>query len=500
MNFARLLPFCLLAFPAFAQEPISFSLDPVFVSRFQPATSGDTRAADHVRELLEQRMGNDFIVLARTEVPDFEDYTAEVYLDSCPQDQFFGCAYVIGSRAQAEWVITGEVDGNQVSVSFIDINESRNVFSFTATVNPSDEAAFGDGVVKLLHEIIAGAAVERDLRGTVEDPAEKARREDAQREDLARSLQTLEGDLDTMVRTVESDIEPPRLTKFDLADTYQDSDQAKPWERVNMSQAQYVRFKNSGIPLNDWRVKERGRFGKVILSAALGPYGGPFSQYFDARSAFAQDLSVKEVEEYQYNVRKGGLVTNLEASFGVHKWFEVGFAAAFRSTKYTFRINQETEGQATPDPDELFLDPPQDVLKGGWQFGGRINFVPMATWAFRPTATVGFGVWKGQQIDTIVQLPSQYVPLGAPTMSLLELGGGGEVDISPPLALFARLMLEIPVSGDTLQEYHDGPPTLVNRATPDEQAGIGAEFQVGVRVRIGPLFKMNDGPKAYDED
>jgi hypothetical protein len=493
----------LLTDTAYAQ---AMTFDPVFVSRFVPETDAEEKAGEHLRTLLEERLSREFLLIARAEVPAFEDYTSEVYLQSCPKDEFFGCAFVIGSRAQAEWVVAGQVSagssGSDVTVVFIDVTDSRMVFSFEATVSPANEKAFADGVASLMHKIVAGAGEERDIRGAIEDPAERAAREKLQREALAASLSDLEGDLGAMARTVvEGEIENPRLTKDDLARKYTGSDEAKPWDRVGMSEAEYVRFRNSGKDLSTWRLLKHGRFGRIVVSAQAGPSGGPFSQQFDGRWGLNETtLALQEVDEFQEVENGGAIGAGLELAVGVHPWIDVGFGFIWRTGEYTYLFNQEVEGQVPTEPDPTYVDDAITSTMSSFEYVGRVRFVPMSTYSYRPFAQVGLGTWKGTSLDRIVEPPRYIAALAAPAATFLELGAGGELDPSKVLTVFAALQLQVPLAGQFVQEYQDGPPTIVNRAEPDGPRGGGAELMFGVRARLGPLLKFDEGPKSYDED
>lgn len=500
MRYAPLLVL-LYAAPVVAQD--TFALDPVYVSRFQPATPAVDAEAERVRTLLEDRLRSQFVMIERKDVPAFPDYSAEVYLVSCPAEKTLGCAFVVGARAEAEWVVTGAVapDGEElrVTVSFVDVVESRIVFSFDVALHEDDEAAFGDGVADLLDKLVRGAGAETDLRGEIETPLEKAEREEKEREMLAASLAGMQSELDVMARQVEDTrIEAPKLTARDMQQ-YADRDDVPPWQRIGMNESEYVRYRNSGRTLNDWRVLARGRAARPILSLGIGTAAGPWGQEFDGRRALDDaTLTVVEVDEYQELDNGTGLVADLEASFGVHRWIEVGFAASFRNSPYQFLFHKEVENEPAP------VDAPSTTRTSSWQLGGRAHFVPMSTWAFRPTGTVGIGVWKGSRLDQVIateSIPQGIVPLPAPSLVLLELGPGGEVDLGPNLTLFAKGLLELPVVATAYHEHQEGAALLATRGSPDGTWGAGLQLTAGVRVRLGPLWQSDsDAPTLSDDE
>jgi hypothetical protein len=504
------------ASPAWAQDapdapaepaepaPEQFSLDPVFVSRFEPEDPAVLDVSKHVRELLETRLRAQFILIERAEVPAFEDYSSETYLDSCPPAQFFGCAFVIGSRAQAEWVVTGQVSPSEeleggppsINVVFIDVNDSRVVFSFSASLAPDSEAAFADGVADVLDKIVQGAAVEKDIRD--EDPRAKAERERLNREALAQSLSDMEGELGALAANVPMEqLRDPKLTAEDLAQ-FAGGEEATPWDRIGLSQTQYLRFRNSGKTLADWNHLSRGRAARIIVSAGVGGVSGPWSQFFDGRRGLDRStLQPLQIREYQHVTHGGGLSTDLEVAVGVHKWIEVGFDATLRSTLYKYRFLSQVQDQDVVVPDI------NDHSLTTWQIGGRVSFVPMATWPFRPTGTVGIGWWQGTAIQHISQMPTGIEPLDAPTQLFLEIGPGVEVDLGDTITIYGKVMLDQQFAGDQLQAVETGPAILTELYTPDPADWRAPGFQItaGVRVRLGPLFtpKSRAAP-TLDED
>jgi hypothetical protein len=475
----------------------AFSLDTVFVSRFQASDPSLRPQADAARVMLERRLGSEFIVLARDEVPAFEDYSAEVYLSSCPPDQFFGCAFVIGERASAQWVITGELtdglDGPQVDLSFVDVADSRLVFSFSAEWSDSSAAVFGDTVADLLGKIVAGAAVERDIRE--ESAEQKAKRERDEIEALRQSLAGVEDELGALERSlVVERIEAPKLTEEQLR-AYRESEEAPPWERLGMSESTYVRYRNSGMSLARWRELSRGRSARVLVAASAGTAVGPWSQEFDGRRGLDNsNLQPIEIDQWQEVSRGEGLLLDLELGFGILPELTAYGSAAYRIGRFDYRFFNEVEGQTPPDVPEV-----QTAVLDTWQWAGRLEFAPFPTWTARPTLTGGLAFWAGRPIQKVSQLPASIQPMATPNQVFLELGPGGEMDLGRSMTLFIRGMFELPVAGNRIQEYSEGRAVLTTRADPDGKAGLGVQLSAGLRVRIGPLWESRAVVPSLDD-
>jgi hypothetical protein len=486
---------------ASAQQPATFSLDPVFVSRFQPESPDLDGEAQEIRALLEKELGSAFLVMGRDEIPDFDDYSAEVYLQSCPPAEHLGCAFVVGEKGSAEWVVTGRVaEGHRVTVAFIDVGESRVVFDFLVDLDDTSEEELSGAVAEVLNQIISGAATAKDLREGSETDEERRRREADQRALLAKSLEGVDAELETITRTTTGRLEDPKLTKADL-EALKERDDASPWERMGLTEAQYLRWRNSGVKIDAWRAKLRGREGRIVASASVGPAAGPWGQEFDGRKALSAanpNLPPVEVFEYQELNNGPGLTAEVEAAFGVHRWLQVGGYVGFRNAKYQYLFHTEVEGQAAD------VDEPLSLAPATMQVGARADFVPMSTWAFRPTGTLGVGFWKGKAVQELLALPEDgsLKPLDKPSLVLLEVGPGAELDLGPIVTVFGRALLAAPLKAYAYQEYRTGPPVLVTRPEPDGSWGAGFQLTAGVRVRVGPLYgkSVKRPTSAEDEE
>jgi hypothetical protein len=381
-----------------------------------------------------------------------------------------------------------EGDALKIAITYIDVTASRVVFSFESRVATDDEAAFAAAVSELLHRILKGAAAAVDLRGEVESDKAEFERRKQEHAMLAASLADMEGDLAAMERVVpEGPIAPPKLTMEKLREEYGDRDDAKPWERYRMSEAEYVRYRNSGLTLVDWRHLARGRAARVTISAGFGPSWGPWGQQYDARAALDAETLITPVEVVEWQELDGGsglVLGDVEASIGVHRWFEAGLYVTMRSTLYRYLFHAEVEGQPT-DVDAPSLD---RIVTS--QVGARVHFVPMATSNVRPTAGMGIGRWSGARIDEISEMPAWAIPLDRPSLFLLEIAPGGEIDVGDTVTLYGRSSIEVPLFGDRLQQHQNGAPLLAeqSRSEPDHSYGAGLQLVVGVRARIGPLW------------
>jgi len=479
----------LVASPAGAQSPMRFSLDPVFVSRFLASEPELEVEAVELRALLEAAFGARFLVIPREDVPAFEDYDAEVYLRSCPPDHALGCAFVIGERAKAEWVVTGEVrqgdEGLEGTVYLLDVARSQVARTLGVVLDPEDpdvQAAVATYVGDVLNRVIDNPVTEADVRQTVDTEGAR-QREWAQSE--AEALEQLEGELgDIERRDASGRIDRPRVTEDDLEE-YRFRDDIAPWEQVDMNEDQYLRFMNSGRPLDEWRLMMQGRLGQIVFHVGLGYGWGPYSQAFDARWARDHDtLDLLEVEEYLELRGDTGTLADFEVAFGVAPWLEVAVTASVRSADFSWLYHEEVQGTVTP------VGQPSEDRVSTWQVGGRVSFVPYPTRPIRPTATLGVTSWRGVQIDRLLELGEFVDPLDPLSLVLVEVGPGVELDVTRQILVFGRASLGVPVGGESMRTYQDGEEAIRDRGEPEGGNALPA-FQVtaGLRYRIGPLFR-----------
>lgn len=472
-----------------------FRLDPVFVSRFEPASPAARIPAERVRQQLERALDGPFLVIERGIVPKYEDYDAEVYLAACPKGQIVGCSHVIGERAQASWVVTGEVadlGGGRVDVSvrFLDVADARVVFDLHAVLNPGDEANFADGVSQVLARTVAGEYAPSDERGDVVDDAADWAERRARAAMLAESLEGLDLELE---RDPVRKIERPKLEGQDLSDL-RDREDGTPWDALGLTEDQYVRFHDSGLDLETWRERERGRMGRPWVAASVGGGSQPFNQSFDVRRALDPlTLEPVAVEQRFQFYAGGGLRTSLEAGIGILPFLDVSGFVDFRTIRYRLRFHTEKVGE-TED-----LRGFDDHVSADVAFGARATYAPFPQATFRPTGSAGFVVWSGKAIDQITELPTGVEPAPAPGLVLLEVALGGEFDAGKVLTVYVRAPIGMVLVGAAPQTASIGESGAILPPADGPVARTSVEFIAGVRIR-GPRLFGRGGDKPVEEE
>lgn len=487
-----------LALPAEALAG-AFTLDPVLVADMRAQDSLSKARAAELEDALIERMGQSFLLISLDDVDDYESYTARAYVESCPASQLDGCAFVIGERSDAMWVLIGSVedngDGHDVSVTFVDIEATRSLITVENALKPGDDASWAGTMASVLNLIVEGAANDSDIRPDDQDEWERAWEERRAQAERAASELGEAGGLETMVRIpTRTVVKEPKVTTQEL-DQYEETDATTPWERVGMGQGEFLRYRNSGMSLEEWKTRQLGRTGKIIARVGVGGGSGPYGVAYDGRWARDPDtLDIVHVESFQQVYNGGGTQSELELGFGVLPFLDITGVLGFRTNKFSYYQHQETVG----DPE--IEDPPSIDTVGSQHFGGRLTFAPMPYSKVRPIAAASFLVWTGHAVTDFVQLPEPLVEhvYPAPTLMVLELAPGLEVEAHKYVSVFGRLGVAIPLAGTRSWDTSEG-EGLETYGTPPDPAGFGMAASVGVQFNYGLIKPKIDKYEEFDE-
>ena len=480
------------ATPALAADDEVLTLDALFVSRFESSRE-HVQDAERIRQVLSEGIAERHLVIPVEDVAPFEDYDAGTYLQACPPGKILGCSFVIGMRAEADWVISGTVDAVRelddertidVTVTYIDVADSRAVLSFSTSVQPGQEDDFAQGVADGLDRIIDGQSTLVDVRGDVEDPKSAEARRRAEAQIAAEALEELEAGLGNVERVGVRSLERPKLRAEDL-ERYRQKDALAPWEQAGMPEREWIRYKNSGVGIVEWREQRRGRLLEVLIRGSGGYGAGPFDTLYDGRWALdSEDLSVVETVAFQEQHRGLSLYGEIELGLGITRFLEISGFVGSRRTAFWFQTHSEVAGEVEP------VDEPTVAPVPTLQLGARVTFAPMPTAPARPTLTAGLLFWRGVPVSAVVDmsgLPPDLTPLGRPYVTMAQIAPGGEVVVSRNLTLFARAQIGIPLAASRYTEATTGTPTLSSRGTPRGAIGLSLEGVAGLTVHIRPF-------------
>ncbi|MBM4366845.1 MAG: hypothetical protein FJ102_11580 [Deltaproteobacteria bacterium] len=462
---------------------------PVLVGALQARNEESASLAALIESFVAQKLGEyDSLRVIRIEdTPDFEDYSARVYMDSCPPGEAVGCTFVLAERGEAWWAVTGSVQalvkGTRVDIDIIDVDGSRVAVSFRSELEGGRDEAFAEGVARVLVAAISGeVGKEEDIRDAGED-SESTELSAEEKAAVAAELDTLTqslGDFDLEVRKASKTISRPKLTEEDIAEA-EEGEGAKPWERLKMSAPEYLRYRNSGMTLPVWRKRIQGRRFQVILRGGGGFMNGPVNgEYYGRYALDEQTLTAVDVYSAQ-SVESGSTgVGVVQAAFGVHPVVDVGVTLGIAGGAFEYTISPEVVGQTNTASKPTVVDN-SNLMVGPWVTAGLF---PAAN--LRPTFGAGALWMRGTGVANHIQPPDELASFDAESLWLVNVFVGGEARLADSVEFFAQVPVSFLVGGDVVQEEkHTVVAALEGVQVPAGASALGVSVVAGVQIRIG---------------
>lgn len=486
--------------PALAADDPLASED-LFIAPLVAGAGVSEEDAGWFTELIAEGLPDQIQPLTLRDVPPFPDYDAATYLEACPEGDRLGCVFVLAGRSEAAWAIDGEVrtaeDGLEASLTFIDVANSRTVFSMSIPATGQDPSvSIPRALSGTVDWILSGGAKVEDLRGEIEDARtawiEGKRSAEDQAMDLAGMEQELGVALEVGGRAV---MQPTELTAEDLQAMVGEDDVFGPWDRLGMDQATYLNYQNSGLELEQWRARQAGRMGslwlRVLAGAGLSPLGGQL----DAR--IARDpgsTAVLEAESLQQPTTAIGPMGGVDIGLGLAPGVELGASLRLRALPYRWEFTQEYVGDAFP----IVLESEQ-VSTLSTDVGAYLRLLLRPRSPMRPQLALGLASWGGSAVDQHTEPAEDFLLPGRMTRLLLRASPGVEVDLSPSLALVCSLPIELPL-GDGRTRVQTGEGALSSSPPELGAPPVAISGLVGLQARIGPLFGPGHGAEEAEED
>lgn len=481
----------------------------VLVTPFQPATRDSAGLSALLHGFLESRIDDnpEFRVIPLEEVPNVVTDTsaaqygvaqsAEAYIESCPVGEMVGCTLIVGEVADVAFAITGTVEvlssGSRVQVSIVDVRDAKELLSIQLDVPLGQDDVLATAIERLLGAVAQGY-VGRDTDIREDEPVEDGVDKDAVAAEL-ESLSEEIGDSSSLDVRRDLDIDRPKLTVDDIADDME-REGSKPWERVDMSPREYLRYQNSGMNLPEWRARNAGREGQLVLRPAAGFLRAPVHGAYYGRYVRSED-TLAIVQTYAWNsVATGaGITGGGSLGYGVHPLVEVGLTGGIATGHYDVDIAAVTEGQ-TDIPREG-----ETYLTTSWYVGPRVLLVLMPWSSFRPVVGLDVLLWRAKDLGGIVQLPDEVPAFSPASLVMAQAVVGGEVRFGPRLDGYVHVPLSAVVAGETSALYQDGGDYLSGPSTPPTVSTISAGLLVGFQVKLlGPRSEDRGLDDGYDPE
>lgn len=459
---------------------------PVLVSSLQSRNSESVGLASLVENFLAQELrdhpGIDVIRVEDT--PPFEDYPARTYMDGCPPGEIAGCTQIIGERGKARLAVTGTVQqlvgGTKVTIEILDIEEARSLIRFQSELEAGNDEVFAEGVAKVLVAAISGEiGQERDIRDLgnedTDDPVddEAVRR---QLEELAREM----GGVTTTISRSDREVRRPEYTLDDLAKKME-GEGTKPWERLGMKPEEYLRYKNAGLSLYEWRKKAIGRKGQLLVRPLAGFASGPYSGTFYGRWAYDTTTGALEVvDAYSAQAVQTGSGGTLGASvgWGLSPVLDVGLVGGVTIGNFIVDLNQETVGQPAQASD------PQTYAQTTLFVGPRVQATLMPVSSIRPSVGGSLLFLRGRTVLDPESVPDSLTIFTPPALFAAELFVGGEARLSDRVDLFLQVPVQVRLAGAVFASDRSGIVEVLEVSPPAAAGVLGAGVVAGLQIRL----------------
>jgi len=464
----------------------------VFVSPFVAKNQEAAGLAGIMPSFLESELDQhpDLRVIRIDEVPPVHNMDAYDYLESCPPGQIVGCAFVVAENGGADFALAGTVralpTGTRAEIVIIDVAASREVLGFQVDLGAGDDERFAEGVAGVLVAVVKGEAGRlEDIRDQGDGRGADYSAAVAQLSQLSNEL----GDVSSMEVRQSAKIERPQVTTEDIT-ARMETEGVKPWERLGMGPDEYLRFRNSGLNLEDWRVRFSGRQMQLILRPSVGYGRGPtHGKYYGsyARGGEAADtLSVQEVYAWQSQLSGGGMHASISAGFGLTPILEIGATEGYAGGRYGIEVQSKTiNNTAAPTRPQEHANP--NAFVGSYLLAG---LMPGST--IRPVLGLGVLYWMASGVETKEQLPDVLPRFSAPRFVMIEGKAGAEARLSKHVDVFLHVPVTAVVAGNDTEIRHqgkscqedDGSECLRTSMTPPGLSPMGAGVMVGLQVRL----------------
>jgi len=411
-----------------------------------------------------------FLVSSLDEAPPVEDVDAGLYYRGCPAGNERGCQLVLGELAGVHRVVAGTLnvrdDGSfSVEVTVLNIQEALIELSYVIELVPGEEELLPQTVAIALRELLAADRDELlDSTAASEEVEARARLRAASQEEArllsrmvldvtARSLHDAQAAVKAQKRK--------KLTPDDIQKIKESEGALREWEKLGISERQYLSYKNSGLEFDRWHWRWSGHRFQIIGSVQVGFAAGATGMRYYGNYLLSPELDTEPVDSHSWQVLEDGQGGTIGASigFGVLRNLdiEVGFWWA-RSKVQVKLINGLTvddgAGGLTPDP--LNYAPNDFTAQSLNMIGGELmaRFYLLNVFPVRPSIGAGLSwlsyptLYNDPDVADSEEVPEPSIPDIYPTWPhLVDVGlqiePGVTVDIGRHFGVFFRIPITV---------------------------------------------------------
>ena len=466
------------------------------------------------------------------EVDPVEDVEARLYYEGCPPGDELGCQFVIGESSGVDRVVSGRVtvqsdDRYRVVVTILGVAGAELEFSYALDLAAGEEVLLPRTVELALDRLRREELLEplRDAE------ARRARRRDAvalarsqDERDLVARMR-LEVDDDAIARAEEERRAraEARVTTADLEEQKGVEGITPDWEKLGLTERQYLSYRNSKLSLDGWAKKWAGHRLMLLFSGHVGFSAGATGLRYFGGYLLSDNLS-STVDSYAWQRSTGGTSPNLgfTLGMGILRNLSIEASVFYARSKVHAKLSSgsalpcgaDEECTWKPDPDNRptgeWTEQALDTLGGDVMVRYSVLVLPIV----RPTFGVGAywqlypSLFNDPTVEDDVEVPAPSIPSRFQTFGrLVDVGPQFEVgvalDFTRNIGLFVRAPFALLVNPNRVQESPTSATVIVD--APDVEKPPPGIFRllVGVQGRIGgkPIkIRQNDGVEEIDED
>lgn len=476
----------LAADPPASEEASGSEEVEVLAAPFQARDNEVIGVASLLHGFLEQQLDarSELVVVPVDQAGVVFDQRADLYLASCPPGEEIGCAIVVAEAAGVPYAVTGYVelvDGKpHIHVWVLDIGRMRQA-EFERDLEEGQDDLLVSEAAETVMAVVrdrAGQPVDERFRThkSTEQLEEEQRREE-EKQALARDKNDpgrLESDRDI-------ELERDKYTEADLAERME-VEGGKPWDRLDMTPRQYLRYQNSGLNLIEWRKRAAGRQSQLVLRPGLGLLRAPTAEDYYGRWVYDPDtLAILQRYAWQGVSTASAVTGMLTVSYGVLPLLEVGLNGGYASGHYDVDVTTVKAGEAVRDHD------PTRYASGGLFGGPQVLTALLPTSSVRPVLGGAFLVWSGTQLDDHVAAFEELETFPSTLVGIVEVRAGAELRLGSRLDAYIHVPFQAVVFGGDPQVQDDGAEYLTGSREPTSPDAFSAGLLLGFQVKLlGP--------------
>ncbi len=444
----------------------------------------------------------DLEVLLPSDVPYIQGVRGDAFIRDCPAEQVLGCTFDLAEVAQARWAVTGIVrwerlseedeeagvePGVELELSVLDIEEQAEAWSLLAPHSRETEAFLAERVAEAVVALAAGEQPPQP-----EAPPEPEL-EEPEEQDPERDLDSLQQEMGEVGHPggVDYDLDdsgPTRTLRppLTLEQLLEEQGDDEPWEALDLTPEDYVRWWNSGWDLVTWRDRAQGRRGRVLFRGWGGAGWGPRGATYDGRYAI-EDFTRDLLATYTYQSVDASLGSSVGLGIGVGLTPALELELFFSREGGAFQTEISKEW-VTADGNETETMVSSDKQQGSLQAGLGVRLAPLPVSDIRPLVGAGVALWRGSTVSAHENLPdgSGLPGLSAPLGLAVHLAPGVEYRLNRSADAWLQVPLQgFLVGGDPQVDDQSG-RYLEDIVTPSSGPPFGAGVVAGIQLRTGP--------------